>query len=163
MAVGKKSIHHMGFEDLVNVNRAVVALTREEHSYSEADGMKLSALAKEVEARADNVSAEEAIPEKASLLVFKLASGQYFRAGNKRTALVAGVAFLQKNGYALNIRDPTLVETVDRTGVGAAALDDLFAVIGPLLKKSKSDRKKWDGVVESVVEANSEFLTGVAA
>lgn len=161
--MGKKTIHHMGLDDLVGVNKAVVALTGEPHSYSEADGKKLSSLVKEVEARADNVSPEEAIPEKASLLVFKIASGQYFRAGNKRTALVSGVAFLQKNGYALNLRDTALVDTVDRAGVAAASLDDLFAVIGDLLTKTKTDRKGWGGVVGTVVDANKDFLAGLAA
>ncbi len=161
--MGKKKIHHLGFEDLVGVNKSVVALTREAHGYSEADGKKLSSLVRDVEARADNVSPEEAIPEKASLLVFKIASGQYFRAGNKRTALVAGAAFLLKNGYALNIRDPALVETVDRVGMAASTLDDLFAVMRDRMAKSKSDRKGWAAVVESLVDANKEFLTGLAA
>ena len=161
--MGKKVIHHLGFEDLVSVNRSVVALTKEEHGYSEADGKKLSSLVKEVEARADNRAPEEAIPEKASLLVFKIASGQYFRAGNKRTALVAGAAFLRKNGYALNLRDPALVETVDRAGMAAATLDDLFASMEDHMAKARSDRKGWDGVIESLLEDNGEFLTGLAS
>ncbi|MDG7011081.1 MAG: Fic family protein [Nitrososphaerota archaeon] len=161
--MGRKSVHHMAFEDLAAVNRAVVALTGEGHAYSEADGRKLAALAKEVEARADNMSLEESIPEKASFLMFKTASGQYFHAGNKRTALVAGAVFLLKNGYALNLRDPGLVDTVDRAGMGAATLDDVFAVVGTLLARTRSDRKRWDGVIASVVEANKDFLAKLAA
>lgn len=161
--MGSKVIHHLGLEELVYVNRVVVALTKEEHIYSEADGKKMEDVLREVEARADNLSPEEAIPEKASLLVFKIASGQYFRAGNKRTALVAGVAFLLKNGYSLNVKDAALVDTVDKAGVAAATLDDLFAVIGRNLTKTRSDRKRWGGVVDSVVRANTDFLTSLAA
>ncbi|MDG6991147.1 MAG: type II toxin-antitoxin system death-on-curing family toxin [Nitrososphaerota archaeon] len=153
----------MSFDDVVHVNQVVVALSRESHAFSDADGDKLSALTKEVEARADNLSAEEAIPEKACLLVFKLASGQYFHAGNKRTALVAGVAFLAKNGYHINLRDQALIDTVDRAGVAAATLDDLFAVTEGLLTKARSDRKGWAGVVDSVVASNREYLTSLAA
>jgi prophage maintenance system killer protein len=161
-AVGK-IIHHMGFDEVVHVNRAVVALTKEEHAYSEADGRKLAALVREVEARADNAPPEEAIPEKASLLVFKLASGQYFRAGNKRTALVAAVVFLLKNGYSLDPRDPALVDTVDKVGIAAAGLDDLFATIQRLLVKTKADRKGWNRLIDAAVERNSEFLARLAA
>ena len=161
--MGKKTIHHMGFEDLVNVNRVVVALSKEEHAYSAADGEKLSSVVNEVEARADNLAPEEAIPSKASLLVFRLASGQYFRAGNKRTALVAGAAFLLKNGYALDLKNPSLVDTVDRAGVGSATLDDVYAAIGDRLTKTRSDRKGWGGVVGSLVQANGDFLTKLAA
>ena len=161
--MGRKSIHHLGFKDLVNVNRAVVALSREDHAYTEADGKKLASIVEEVEARADGMPPEEALPDKAALLVFKLASGQYSHAGNKRTALVSGVAFLRKNGLALSIRDQALVDTVDRAGMAAATLDDLFAVMGGLLKKAPSDRKGWAGVVDGVVDANRDFLTGLAA
>lgn len=161
-AVGKKTIHHMGFEDLVDVNKAVVALSKEEHAYSEADGEKLASVAKEVEARADNLAPEEAVPSKASFLVYKLASGQYFKAGNKRTALVAGAAFLLKNGYAMALKDQSLVDTVDRAGMGTATLDDVYAAVGDRLKKGKSDRKGWAGVVGSLVQANEDFLTSLA-
>jgi prophage maintenance system killer protein len=161
--MGKKVVHHMDFDALAGVNKSVVALTGEPFGYSDADEEKLSSLITEVEARADNRSLDEAIPEKASLLVYKIASGQYFRSGNKRTALVAGLAFLMKNGYTMDIEDQTLVGTVDRVGMAAASLDDLFAAMGDLLKKRKTDRKKWEGVVSSIVDSNRDFLTGLGA
>jgi prophage maintenance system killer protein len=161
--VGKKTIHHMDFDVLVNVNKTVVDLTGEPHSFTEADRSKLAELVQEVEQRADNQEFEEAVPEKASLLMFKIASGQYFRAGNKRTALVAGLAFLAKNGYSVDITNPELVSTVDRVGVAAAGLDDLNALIRDLKKKAKTERRGWDGVVEALVEANRAFLTDLAA
>src|SRR5579863_10159113 len=113
----KKAVHHMDFETLVEVNREVVSLTNEPCEFSPADRRKLTEALAEVESRANNVSFEEAVPEKASLFVFKLASGQYFKAGNKRTALVAGLAFLKKNGYKLDMENQDLVSTVDRVGV----------------------------------------------
>jgi prophage maintenance system killer protein len=161
--VGKKTVHHLDYDALIGVNKAVVALTKERHAFADADGEKLQALIKEVEARADNRTPEEAIPDKASLLVFKIASGQYFHAGNKRTALVAGAAFLKKNGYSLDLRDPGLVSAVDKVGMGAASLDELFAVMGGAESKSKADRKGWEGLVESLVDANREFLSLLAS
>ena len=160
--MGKKIVHHMDFDALANVNKAVVSLTGEPHGYADADKRKLSSLIEEVEHRADNQDFEEAVPEKASLLIFKVATGQYFRAGNKRTALVAGLAFLLKNGYTIDITNSELVSTVDRVGIAAASLDDLYAVMGELKSKSKTNRRGWDGVTKSVVESNKDFLTRLA-
>ena len=162
-AVGKKTVHHMDFESLLNVNREVVALTREKHEYSDADGLKMRDLLREVDLRADNQDFEEAVPEKASLLVFKIASGQYFRAGNKRTALVAGQIFLLKNGYSIDITNAELVSMVDRAGVAAATLDDLYAVLADLKSESKASRKGWDNTAREVVESNRAFLTELAS
>lgn len=161
--VGRKTVHHMDFETLVDVNREVVALTGEPHEYSDADGEKLASLIKEVELRADNQDPEEAVPEKASLLVFKVASGQYFRAGNKRTALVAGLTFLAKNGYKIDIADPEFVSTVDRVGIAAANLDDLYGVMRRLAAKSAVERKGWDKALRQRVESNKDFLTKMGA
>jgi death-on-curing family protein len=161
--VAKKTIHHVDFETLVSVNREVVALTTEPHEYSAADGRKLRNLVKEVEQRADNQEYEEAVAEKACLLVYDIARGQYFRAGNKRTALVAGLAFLAKNGHTIDIENPELVATVDKAGIAAADFDDLHAVIEGLIKSSKADRKGWDGVIRGAVEGNRDFLTKLAS
>lgn len=161
--MAKKAVHHPGFETLVDVNRQVVSLTGEPHAYSKPDGEKLASLAKEVESRADNQDIEEAIAEKAALLVYKVASGQYFRAGNKRTALVAGLAFLMKNGYTLDLENEGLVSAVDRAGIAAADLDDLYAQIKGLIAKAKSERRGWDAVVKGVVEGNRDFLTKLAS
>ncbi len=161
--VGKKTIHHMDFKTLVTVNRQVVALTGEPHGYSEADGKKLTGLIEEVEIRADNQDYEEAVAEKAALLVFKVASGQYFRAGNKRTALVAGLSFLVKNGYKLDIKKEEFVTAVDKAGIAAADHDDLYAVIRELTVKSKTERKAWEGVIKGVVDNNKDFLTRLAS
>jgi len=156
--VAKRTIHHMDLPTLVQVNKEVVALTGEPHEYSPADGEKLAALISEVEARANNQDFQEAVPEKAALLVFKIASGQYFRAGNKRTALVAGVTFLVKNGLSMDIRNSTFVSTVDRVGVAAASLDDLFEVMTGLVRKSPTERKGWENAIGQVIATNRTFL-----
>ncbi len=161
--MAKKTIHHMDLDTLVGVNREVVALTREPHEFSPADGRKLANLIKEVETRADNQEYEEAVAEKASLLVYDIARGQYFHAGNKRTALVAGLAFLVKNGHTMDIESSEFVETVDRAGIAAADLDDLYGVVRGLVSKSKAERRAWDSVVKGVVEAHRTFLTGLGA
>ncbi len=161
--MAKKSIHHMDFEALLTVNREVVLLTSEPHEYTPADGEKLKELLADVAERASNEKFDEAVSEKAALLVFKIASGQHFRGGNKRTALVAGLVFLRKNGRKIDIADPTLVSTVDRVGMAGASLDDLYAVMAGLVKKSVAERKSWEGAVKQTVGANREFLIKASA
>lgn len=163
LAMAKRTVHHMDFPTLIGVNKEVVAVTGELNEYSPPDGEKLSALVGEVEARANNQDFEEAVPEKAALLVFKIASGQYFRAGNKRTALVAGLVFLRKNGYTIDIRNRDFVSVVDRVGVGAAGLDAVYAAMTELTKKSPTERKGWPNAVSQTVESNRRFLRDLAA
>lgn len=161
--MAKKAVHHMDFETLVEVNKEVVSLTNEPSEYTPADRRKLTEALAEVESRANNVSFEEAVPEKASLFVFKLASGQYFKAGNKRTALVAGLSFLRKNGFKLDLEDKDLVSTVDRVGVAAANLEDLYAIMERVTKKSKAERRSWDKVVKEIVATNKKALTDLGS
>ena len=163
MAVAKRTVHHMDFPALVGINKEVVSLTGEPHEYSSPDGQKLEALLAEVESRASNQDFEEAVPEKASLLVFKIASGQYFRAGNKRTALVAGLTFLRKNGYKLDPRSSDFVSAVDKVGIAAATLDDLFNVMSGLVSKGPAERKGWDKAAKEVVDSNRKFLTNLGS
>jgi len=158
LGVAKKTVHHMDFESLLAVNREVVLLTREPHEYSSADGEKLKELLAEAEERADNEKPEEAVRDKAAFLIFKLASGQHFRNGNKRTALVAGLVFLCKNGYSIDISHPDLVSVVDRAGMATADLDDLYEVIRRLATKGPLERKSWEGAIKQAVEANRKFL-----
>jgi len=161
--VAKKTIHHLDFDALVEVNMAVVALTKEKHEYSAADGRKLKGLVKEVEQRADNQDFEEAVADKAALLVCDIARGQYFHAGNKRTALVAGLAFLTKNGHSVDIENDEFVATVDKVGIAAADLDGVYAEIKRLITKEKAERRGWPAVVKSAVEKHREFLTELAS
>lgn len=161
--MAKKTVHHIDFETLLEVNRAVVDLTNEKHQYSAADGRKLKSLVVDVEHRADNQDFEEAVAEKAALLVYDIARGQYFHAGNKRTALVAGLAFLSKNGHSVDIENDDFVATVDKAGIAAADLDDLNSVLRGLVSKGKAERRGWDAVVKRAVEDHKEFLTKLAS
>lgn len=156
--MAKKTVHHMDFDSLIAVNKEVVLLTRELHELSPADAEKLKELLAEAEERADNEKPEEAVADKAAFLIFKLASGQHFKGGNKRTALVAGLVFLRKNGYNIDISHPDLVSVVDRAGMAAADLDDLYDVIERLATKSAPERKSWEGAIKQAVEANKKFL-----
>ena len=160
--MARRKVHHLDFDTLLLINKKVVALTGEPHGYAPADGEKLAGVVREVEQRADDQDAQRAVPEKAALLVFKIASGQYFRAGNKRTALVAGLVFLAKNGYKIDVTNPEFVATVDRVGVAAASLDDLYEMLGRMAVKSKAERRGWDKVVEESVSSQGEFLTDQA-
>ncbi len=62
----------------------------------------------------------------AAVLAHALAEGQVFVDGNKRTALIAMDAFLEANGYALDVSQETLAAwMVDlSTGLGAEELAD---------------------------------------
>ena len=161
--MAKKIIHHVDFETLVGVNMATVALTKEKHEYSSADGRKLRSLIKEVEQRANDQEFEEAVADKAALLVYDIARGQYFHAGNKRTALVAGLVFLVKNGHTVDIEDEEFVSSVDKAGIAAADLDDLYAVIKRLISKGKAERRGWDAVVRDAVQKHEGFLTKLSS
>ena len=141
----------------------VVALTREPSEYTEADKLKLEAIVSEVAQRADNQEFEDAVQEKVSLLVFKLASGQHFKAGNQRTALVAGHVFMRKNGYKIDMRNRSLVSTIDKVGMGASSLEDLYEVMKALAAKSPTDRKGWSGATKESVVASRRFLTDLGS
>lgn len=161
--MGKKAVHHLTFDALTDVNRVVVALSKEEHGYSEADAQKLQELVVEVENRAEDREYDEAVLDKCSILVFKIASGQHFKAGNKRTALVAGAVFLMKNGHSLDISDPEFVSMVDRVGIAAATLEELHTALDRATKEAGPERKGWAKVVEAVVDVHRDFLTRVAS
>ena len=161
--MARKTVHHMDFETLVAVNKGVVALTGEPHGFSPADRRKLAELVKQVEERADNQEFEEAVAEKATLLVYEVARGQFFRSGNKRTALVAGLAFLTKNGRTLDIEDHGLVATVDKAGIAAADLYDLYAEVSRLVAVRKAERRSWDKVIADSIEKNRDFLAALAS
>ena len=161
--MAKRTVHYMDMPALVAANKEVASLTREPSEYSVADGKQLESLLKDVTSRADNQDFEEAVAEKASLLMFKLASGQHFKAGNKRTALVAGVVFLRKNGFKLKIDDPDLISVIDKAGMAEASLDDVFDAVKRLYVKSTVDRKAWEASVNQTVEDNRKFLTDIGS
>ena len=158
-----KKVLHMDFPVLIVVNREVVALTKESSVYSEADAEKLREMLAEVESRAEGQGLDTALPEKASLLIFRIASGQHFRAGNKRTALVAGFVFLRKNGYKIDIEDGDLVSVVDKVGVAAANLEELHELVRRLMVKSTADRKGWENLVVQAVDSKRDFLTRISS
>ena len=157
--MAKKTVNHLDFDSLLAVNKEVVRLTKEPHEFTEADAEKLKELLSEVENRATNEKFDEALMEKASLLVYKIASGQHFKGGNKRTALVAGLVFLRKNGRQIDITDPGFVSAVDKAGMAAASLDDLYEVMAASLSKSAVERRSWQKAIEGMVQKNQKFLT----
>jgi prophage maintenance system killer protein len=92
---------------------------------------------KEVELRANNEEFKEAMIQKTSLLMYRIACGQHFHEGNKRTALVAGSAFLQMNGYSIDIKDGGLVSVIDKAGIATASLNDVYKVVKRLIRNVK--------------------------
>ena len=161
--MAKKTVHYADFDSILTVNREVVRLTKEPHEISHPDGEKIEELLAEVEEQAEGEDLHKAILRKASYLVFKLASGQHFRNGNKRTALVAGLVFLRKNGYGMDITNPMLVSAVDKAGIAAAGMDDIHEVISELVTKSPTDRGSWESSVKKVIGSNRKFLIQVGS
>src|SRR3989304_1474787 len=118
----KNRIRLFDFQTLVNINKEVVSLTGDEHEYAREDERELRQLLTEVQETANAGERKESIIQKVSLLIFRLASGQHFHEGNKRTALTAGESFLRANGYTIEISDKELVQVVDKAGIGQAGL-----------------------------------------
>ena len=104
------------------------------HEYTEEDEKRIRSLLMQVEDIGMNGDFNVEVLEEASRLIFGIAWGQHFHEGNKRTALVAGLAFLKMNGFVIDIRDPELVSVVDRAGVSTATLNDIRAKIQKLIK-----------------------------
>ncbi len=127
--MAKKSIRHLDFSTLVMINREVVSLTGENHEYTGEDERRLKSLVEEVQTVSNNEEFGEAILQKTALLVYRIARGQHFHEGNKRTALVAASAFLQMNGYSLGIKNMELVSMVDKAGIATATLNDIQQII----------------------------------
>lgn len=127
-------IRHLDFPTLVAINRAVVLLTQEKHEFEESDERRLRELVKEVKLASGGQNLRTGIIDEASLLMFRIAAGQHFHEGNKRTALVAGLAFLNMNGLDVDIRDKELVAAVDKAGIAAASFNDVHAIIGRLVR-----------------------------
>jgi death-on-curing protein len=88
-------------EAVVGINQAVVAITGEPHFLRDR-GLLESALARPQNAFAYG---EEDIVVLAVRLMAGLAQAHAFEQGNKRTAFVAMVQFLNTNGYELVIED----------------------------------------------------------
>ena len=127
-------VRYLDFDALVLINKQVVSLTEERHEYDDEDAKRMKALLRSVKELDVGKSGHEKIIERAALLIFRIASGQNFHEGNKRTALVAGLAFLRMNGYTLDIRDQRLVSVVDRAGVATATLKEVKDVLQKLAK-----------------------------
>jgi prophage maintenance system killer protein len=125
--------------------------------FDESDESRLKALIKEVRRRAGKEPFEAAVVEEASIVMFRIATGQHFHEGNKRTSLVAGSAFLNMNGYTLDIRDKGLVTVVDRAGIGAASFNDVHDVAKRLIRNVK----KWEGRLGKDGQANNRVQPGV--
>ncbi|HZY94101.1 MAG TPA: Fic family protein [Candidatus Bathyarchaeia archaeon] len=116
------------------INKEVVSLTNEQHSYTHDDEQGMRRLLVEVEKTANDEERDESIIQKVSLLIFRTASGQYFYEGNKRTALVAAQSFLDANKYAIDMKDKDLEKVVDKASIGQADLSKVTQSIRRLIR-----------------------------
>lgn len=126
-------IRHVDFRTLITINKEVVSLTMEPHEYTEEDEKKIRSLLQEVESAHNSEDLEEAVGRKTALLVFRIATGQYFHEGNKRTALVAALAFLHMNGFSIDIKNKELLSVVDKAGIARATLNETYDVVRRLI------------------------------
>lgn len=120
-----RRIRYLDFDALVLINKEVVSLTREKHEYEEEDERRMKSMLRSVKDLVIGGNMDDAIVRKAALLIFRIASGQHFHEGNKRAALVAGLAFLKMNDFEFDIENPELVSIVDKAGVATASLKDV--------------------------------------
>ena len=75
---------------------------------------------------------------------------------------MAGLVFLEKNGYKIDVTNKEFVSVVDKVGVAAASLDELYDVVRRLAAKSKVDRRGWEKVIVESVDDEKEFLADQA-
>ncbi len=127
-------IRHLDLETLVRINKRIVSLTRDKHEYTEEDKRSLRDLLAAVENTANEEERVESLIRKASLLVLRIASGQHFHEGNKRTALVAAESFLKVNGYTIDIQDSDIVDIVDKASIGQASLSKVDMISRRLIR-----------------------------
>ncbi|MGE3344148.1 MAG: type II toxin-antitoxin system death-on-curing family toxin [Vicinamibacterales bacterium] len=66
------------------------------------------------------------VPEKAAAYAFFIAEAQAFIDGNKRTAAIAMEAFLDLNGYELQLSDDEIAEMFEKLGAGELVQADFF-------------------------------------
>ncbi len=127
-------IRYFDVKTLVQINAEVVSLTGDKHEHTKGDERKLRQLLTEVEKTANDQERNESIIQKVSLLIFRVANGQHFHEGNKRTALVAAESFLKANGYTIDMKDKDLVQLVDKAGIGQASLSEVSKIIRGLIR-----------------------------
>ncbi len=127
--LARTKILNLDFATLLAINREVVSLTAEKHEHNDADDVRLQRLVEEAATSFNDEDLETALVHKASLLAFRIATGQHFHEGNKRTALVAASGFLKMNHRTIDIRDPGLVSVIDKAGVGNATLNEVIGVM----------------------------------
>jgi death-on-curing family protein len=111
---------------IIEINRSVVSLTKDEHSFDEYDRSRLSQILDEMKTEGENPSVKTIkgrIVKKASYLMFRLASGQHFHEGNKRTAIVATATFLAANGFVMPQGNPAIERLLDKIAIGSPDVD----------------------------------------
>jgi death-on-curing protein len=124
----------LDIDSLILINKEVFSLTKEKHEYTGEGERKIRIMLNDVERLEVGENLQETVLEKVALLIFRIASGQYFHECNKRTALVAGLSFLRMNGFTADVEDANLVAVVDRAGISTATLNDVQVVLRNLIR-----------------------------
>lgn len=122
------------FEDVVEANGKAVELTAELHDFDPDDEDRLRALLRRVRRTYNRLPEVDKIGRKAALLLYGLAARQCFHEGNKRTAMIICLAFLQRNGYEVELGDERLRRSVDRAAILTGSLKEVYEALKPLIK-----------------------------
>lgn len=95
----------LSINDYSQINKLAETLFREETVYGISDWTGLDRLNQAIISGFGDVELYPTITIKAAALWYKIASNQVFRNGNKRTALIAAITFLNLNFYSFDAHD----------------------------------------------------------
>lgn len=112
----------------------MVALTKDEHKYTEHDEKEIRRLLSDTRRVANREEQSDSIIEKVSLLIYRIAGGQHYLEGNKRTALAVAETFLKFNGYTMDIGDKSLLDILSKVAVGQASLSSVRDIVRQLTR-----------------------------
>lgn len=122
-------VHALTYEEVLEVHRVLVSFFAQEDDPIEPAGVKDDNLLRSAVARPDTaLGSVEKYPTadaKAAALLHSLVKNHAFHNGNKRTALVSMLRFLDENGRRLEASDDELFDLVTRTADGRLPNGDI--------------------------------------
>ena len=128
-------VHYLSYEILVNINREITS------TYGLAYGIlnerALESILETVKYEGSPLkSKKENLAEKAAYLLYELIAQHPFVDGNKRTALIATITFLELNGYQLEFEEKEAEELTIAIGRGKTSYPEVRRwIIGRLKTK----------------------------
>ena len=117
-------IRYLSYEILININREITS------AYGLAHGIlnekALESILETVKYKGRPLkSKKENLAEKAAYLLYELIAQHPFIDGNKRTALIATITFLELNGYQLEFEEKEVEELTTAIGRGKTSYPEV--------------------------------------